>query len=46
MAFSSSIKTPLDYSVFAASGAAFAIGTIKVKFLEVDQLLTKSRKKR
>lgn len=46
MAFSSSIKTPLDYSVFAASGAAFALGTIKKKFLEIDQLFAKSRKKR
>ena len=46
MAFSSGIKAPLDYSVFAASGAAFALGTIKPKFLEIDQLLTKSRKKR
>jgi thiosulfate dehydrogenase [quinone] large subunit len=46
MAFSSGIKAPLDYSVFAASGAAFAMGTIKAKFLEADQILTKSKKKR
>lgn len=38
MAFSRDIKAPLDYSVFAASAAAFALSLIKEKFLEVDAL--------
>ncbi len=38
MAFSLSVKAPLDYSVFAASGAAFALSTMKTKFLELDLL--------
>ena len=41
MTFSLSIKAPLDYSVFAASGAAFALGTMKMKFLELDMLISK-----
>jgi uncharacterized membrane protein YphA (DoxX/SURF4 family) len=36
MAFARGIKAPLDYSVFAASAAAFALSLIKEKFLEVD----------
>lgn len=36
MSYSISIKAPLDYSVFAASGAAFALSLLKEKFLEVD----------
>jgi uncharacterized membrane protein YphA (DoxX/SURF4 family) len=36
MTFSRSIKAPLDYSVFAASAAAFALSLIKEKFFEVD----------
>ena len=36
MTFSVGIKTALDYSVFSASAAAFAISAIKEKFLEVD----------
>lgn len=39
MTFSLSIKAPLDYSVFAASGAAFALSTMKTKFLELDMLI-------
>lgn len=39
MTFSLSIKAPLDYSVFAASGAAFALSTMKTKFLELDVLI-------
>ncbi len=35
-------KSPLDYSVFAASGAAFALGLMKEKYLEVDIGLQKS----
>jgi uncharacterized membrane protein YphA (DoxX/SURF4 family) len=36
MTFSRSIKAPLDYSVFVASAAAFALSLIKEKFFEVD----------
>lgn len=35
------IKKPLDFSVFAASAAAFALSLLKEKFLEVDSLLKK-----
>lgn len=35
MSFSGGIKTAFDASVFAAAAAAFALGTMKVKFLEV-----------
>lgn len=35
MSFSGGIKTAFDASVFAASAAAFALGTMKFKFLEV-----------
>lgn len=35
MSFSGGIKTAFDASVFAASAAAFALGTMKIKFLEV-----------
>ncbi len=40
MATSLSIKAPLDYSVFAASGAAFALSTIKIKYLELDRVFS------
>lgn len=43
MSFSISIKAPLDYSVFAASAAAFALSLFKEKFLEVDTLLYKTK---
>lgn len=36
MSFSGGIKTAFDASVFAASAAAFALSTIKIKFLEID----------
>lgn len=39
--FSTGIKGALDYSVFAASGAAFALASIREKYLEVDLLFTK-----
>lgn len=35
MSFSGGIKTAFDASVFAASAAAFALGTMKEKFLEI-----------
>jgi uncharacterized membrane protein YphA (DoxX/SURF4 family) len=36
MAFSTGIKGPLDYSVFSASAAAFALSFMKDKFWEAD----------
>lgn len=33
------IKPPLDYSVFPAAAAAFALGRMKEKFLEIDTLM-------
>jgi thiosulfate dehydrogenase (quinone) large subunit len=36
MAFSTGIKGAFDYSVFAASAAAFALSTMKEKYLEID----------
>jgi thiosulfate dehydrogenase [quinone] large subunit len=38
IAFSSGIKGALDYSVFAASGAAFALGSLEDKSYELDLL--------
>tara|TARA_R110002167_G_scaffold29977_15_gene99540 strand:- start:370 stop:789 length:420 start_codon:yes stop_codon:yes gene_type:complete len=37
--FSSGIKGAFDYSVFAASAAAFALSIMKDKYLEVDLLI-------
>lgn len=37
MTFSIGIKNPLDYSVFSASAAAFALSLMKTKFLELDK---------
>lgn len=39
MAFSTGIKGAFDYSVFTASAAAFALSTLKEKYLEVDSVL-------
>ena len=39
MTFSLSAKAPLDYSVYAAAAAAFALGTMNKKYLEVDSLI-------
>lgn len=39
MSFSIGIKAPLDYSVFTASAAAFALSLLKDKFLEIDSLI-------
>lgn len=36
MTFSTGLKGALDYSVFTAAAAAFALGAIREKFLEVD----------
>lgn len=45
MTTSSGIKGALDYSVLSASAAAFAISTIKGKYLELDVLLRKNKYK-
>ena len=41
MVFSTGIKGALDYSVFTAAAAAFALSVMHEKFLELDSLLTK-----
>ncbi len=41
MAFSLGIKGPLDYSVFSASAAAFALSLMKEKYYEVDTMIFK-----
>ncbi|WP_339814124.1 DoxX family protein [uncultured Imperialibacter sp.] len=38
MALSTGIKGPLDYSVFSAAAAAFALSLMKEKYWEVDNL--------
>lgn len=43
MSFSLGPKAPLDYSVYAAAAAAFALATMNKKYLEVDSLLEKSK---
>lgn len=42
MTFSVGIKKVFDFSVFAASGGAFALSLIKEKYLELDKLLHNS----
>lgn len=37
--FSSGVKGAFDYSVFAASAAAFGLSTMKEKYLEIDSIL-------
>lgn len=41
MTFSTGIKGALDFSVFSASAAAFALSLMNKKFLELDILLSK-----
>lgn len=41
MTFSTGIKGVFDYSVYIASAGAFALSSIKEKYLEVDQLIHK-----
>ncbi|MGV8945518.1 MAG: DoxX family protein [Lutibacter sp.] len=43
MTFSIGIKGALDYSVFTASAGAFALSTMKEKYLELDKLFTKGK---
>ncbi|WP_297690976.1 DoxX family protein [uncultured Eudoraea sp.] len=40
--FSTGIKGAFDYSVFAASAGAFALGTMNQKYLELDLLFSKN----
>lgn len=42
MSFSTGVKGALDYSIFSAAAAAFALSCIKEKFLEVDALIKRS----
>ncbi len=37
--FSTGVKGAFDYSVFAASAAAFGLSTMKEKYLEIDSIL-------
>ena len=41
MTFSTGIKATFDFSVFTASAAAFALSTMKEKFLELDAFANK-----
>ncbi len=41
ISFSTGIKGAFDYSVFAASGGAFALSLMKEKYLEADLLFSK-----
>ncbi|MEJ0057944.1 MAG: DoxX family protein [Bacteroidota bacterium] len=43
MSLSTGVKGALDYSVFSAAAAAFALSTMKEKFLEIDSLLHLAR---
>jgi thiosulfate dehydrogenase (quinone) large subunit len=36
MTFSIGVKAPLDYSVFTASAAAFALSTMKERYMEIS----------
>lgn len=42
MALATHVKGAFDFSVFTASAAAFALSSIKVKFLELDTLFRRS----
>lgn len=44
MTFSTGIKGVLDFSVFSASAAAFALSLMKKKYLEIDSVLKKKNK--
>lgn len=39
MSFATGIKGALDFSVFTAAGAAFALSTIKEKYFELDLII-------
>lgn len=42
MTFSTGIKGAFDYSVFTAAAGAFALGSMKDKYWELDSLLSKN----
>lgn len=44
MTFSTGIKGAFDFSVFSASAGAFALSLMKEKYLELDNLISKSKK--
>lgn len=44
MTFTIGIKGPLDYSVYTAAAGAFALGSMKEKYLELDLILGKNTK--
>ena len=43
MTFSTGIKGAFDYSVFIASAGAFALSLMKGKYLELDNLISKTK---
>lgn len=43
MTLSTGVKGPLDYSVFTAAAAAFALSSLTSKYLEVDNYFSRSR---
>lgn len=43
MTFSLGVKSAFDYSVFAASAAAFALSIMDEKYLEIDSILFKNK---
>jgi len=43
MTFSTGIKGAFDFSVFSASAGAFALSLMKEKYLELDNLISKSK---
>jgi uncharacterized membrane protein YphA (DoxX/SURF4 family) len=43
MTFSTGIKGALDFSVFSASAAAFALSLMNEKYLELDSVLSRSK---
>jgi len=45
MSFSIGIKASLDYSVFSASAAAFALSLIKEKYMELESLIFKEHQR-
>ena len=44
MTFSIGIKGTFDYSVFSASAAAFALGLMKEKYLELDTIISRTNR--
>jgi len=42
MTFSTGIKGAFDYSVFTAAAAAFALSTMKQKYLELDLVVART----